>query len=163
DVMGLNGCLGYDFNPVEMAVRDGIPYAFDFYNPAPEADRNSVGGDRFAWGVEHAADMVIRGAQAPGEGGDNPRWGRNVQKTEWPTWAVSGTPPWGPWARSLRPFHPRSRPTMSDGDAKLFTLGIEEEFQLIDPETRDLRSLVQYLLDDDHTLADQLKPELHQS
>src|SRR5436853_3569244 len=48
-------------------------------------------------------------------------------------------------------------------DAKPFTLGIEEEFQLIDPETRDLRSHVQYLLDDEHTLADQLKPELHQS
>jgi carboxylate-amine ligase len=48
-------------------------------------------------------------------------------------------------------------------DAKRFTLGIEEEFQLIDPETRDLRSHVQYLLDDEHTLADQLKPELHQS
>ncbi|MFL6290007.1 MAG: glutamate-cysteine ligase family protein, partial [Thermoanaerobaculia bacterium] len=48
-------------------------------------------------------------------------------------------------------------------EAKLFTLGIEEEFQLIDPETRDLRSHVQYLLDDEHTLADQLKPELHQS
>ncbi|HEX4499451.1 MAG TPA: carboxylate-amine ligase [Thermoanaerobaculia bacterium] len=48
-------------------------------------------------------------------------------------------------------------------DATLFTLGIEEEFQLIDPETRDLRSHVQYLLDDEHTLADQLKPELHQS
>src|SRR4051794_1099271 len=52
---------------------------------------------------------------------------------------------------------------MSDGDAKLFTLGIEEEFQLIDPETRDLRSHVQYPPDDAHTLADQLKPELHQS
>ena len=48
-------------------------------------------------------------------------------------------------------------------DAGLFTLGIEEEFQLIDPETRDLRSHVQHLLDDEHTLADQLKPELHQS
>jgi glutamate---cysteine ligase / carboxylate-amine ligase len=45
----------------------------------------------------------------------------------------------------------------------LFTLGIEEEFQLIDPETRDLRSHVQHLLEDEHTLADQLKPELHQS
>jgi carboxylate-amine ligase len=50
---------------------------------------------------------------------------------------------------------------MSDGQA--FTLGIEEEFQLIDPETRDLRSHVQHLIDDEHTLADQLKPELHQS
>jgi carboxylate-amine ligase len=48
-------------------------------------------------------------------------------------------------------------------DAKLFTLGIEEEFQLIDPETRDLRSHVQHLIDDEHTLKDQLKPELHQS
>lgn len=48
-------------------------------------------------------------------------------------------------------------------DARLFTLGIEEEFQLIDPETKDLRSHVQHLLDDEHTLADQLKPELHQS
>ena len=44
-----------------------------------------------------------------------------------------------------------------------FTLGIEEEFQIIDPETRDLRSHVQHLIDDEHTLQDQLKPELHQS
>lgn len=48
-------------------------------------------------------------------------------------------------------------------EAGLFTLGIEEEFQLIDPETRDLRSHVQHLLADEHTLQDQLKPELHQS
>ena len=48
-------------------------------------------------------------------------------------------------------------------ESNLFTLGIEEEFQLIDPETRDLRSHVQHLLADEHTLADQLKPELHQS
>ncbi len=48
--------------------------------------------------------------------------------------------------------------------AKLFTLGIEEEFQLIDPETRALRSHVQHLLDDgESALHDQLKPELHQS
>jgi glutamate---cysteine ligase / carboxylate-amine ligase len=45
-----------------------------------------------------------------------------------------------------------------------FTLGIEEEFQLIDPETRDLRSHVQHLLDTgEGILKDQLKPELHQS
>jgi carboxylate-amine ligase len=47
--------------------------------------------------------------------------------------------------------------------AGLFTLGIEEEFQLLDPETRDLRSHVQHLLADEHSLLDQLKPELHQS
>lgn len=48
--------------------------------------------------------------------------------------------------------------------AKLFTLGIEEEFQLIDPETRDLRSHVQQLLESGRDiLKDQLKAELHQS
>jgi carboxylate-amine ligase len=48
-------------------------------------------------------------------------------------------------------------------EAGLFTLGLEEEFQIIDPATGDLRSHVQHLIDDEHTLQDQLKPELHQS
>jgi carboxylate-amine ligase len=48
-------------------------------------------------------------------------------------------------------------------ESSWFTLGIEEEFQLIDPETRDLRSHVQLLLDDDHALHDLIKPEMHQS
>ena len=48
-------------------------------------------------------------------------------------------------------------------EAGLFTLGIEEEFQIIDPATGDLRSHVQHLIEDEHTLQDQLKPELHQS
>jgi len=48
--------------------------------------------------------------------------------------------------------------------AKLFTLGIEEEFQLVDPKTRALRSHVQQLLEEGHAiLKDELKPELHQS
>lgn len=48
--------------------------------------------------------------------------------------------------------------------APLFTLGIEEEFQLIDPESRALESHVQEILaDSEHDLAEQLKPELHQS
>jgi glutamate---cysteine ligase / carboxylate-amine ligase len=51
---------------------------------------------------------------------------------------------------------------MSEG--KLFTLGIEEEFQLIDLETRDLRSHVQELLEEGkEILKDELKAELHQS
>ncbi len=79
DVMALNVWLGYDFNTVEMAVRDGIPYAIDFCNPAPDADRNSIGDDNFSWIVDKAADMVIRKAQQHVEGGDNLRWGRYGQ------------------------------------------------------------------------------------
>jgi carboxylate-amine ligase len=50
-------------------------------------------------------------------------------------------------------------------ESKWFTLGIEEEFQLIDPKTRALRSHVHHLLKDgaEGILKDQLKPELHQS
>ncbi|HEX6901076.1 MAG TPA: hypothetical protein VF789_15235 [Thermoanaerobaculia bacterium] len=79
-VMALNVWLGYDFNTVEMAVRDGVPYAIDFCNPAPDADVHSIGEDNFGWIVEAAANMAIRRAQAHVEGGDNLRWGRYVQR-----------------------------------------------------------------------------------
>jgi hypothetical protein len=80
DVLALNRALGYDFNTVELAVRDGIPYAIDFCNPAPDADVNSIGGDNFEWVVEAAANMAIRRAQAHVEGGDNLRWGEYVRQ-----------------------------------------------------------------------------------
>ena len=79
-VMALNVWLGYDFNTVEMAVRDGIPYAIDFSNPAPDADVHSIGEDNFSWIVEAAANMAIRRAEAHVEGGDNLRWGQYVQR-----------------------------------------------------------------------------------
>src|SRR5512141_2133218 len=46
----------------------------------------------------------------------------------------------------------------------VFTLGIEEEFQIIDPETRELRSHIQQILADGRmVLQERVKPELHQS
>ncbi len=47
--------------------------------------------------------------------------------------------------------------------AEQFTLGIEEEFQLVDPETRELKSHIEEMLAAGAHLGDQLKPELHQS
>ena len=45
-----------------------------------------------------------------------------------------------------------------------FTLGVEEEFQIIDPETRGLRSHVQQMLDEGkRLLKERVKPEMHQS
>ncbi|PYR56851.1 MAG: carboxylate-amine ligase [Acidobacteria bacterium] len=43
------------------------------------------------------------------------------------------------------------------------TLGIEEEYQIIDPETRELRSYITEMLDGDHVVLGEVKPELHQS
>ena len=45
-----------------------------------------------------------------------------------------------------------------------FTLGVEEEFQIIDPETRQLRSHVQQMLEEGRRLLkERVKPEMHQS
>jgi hypothetical protein len=79
DVLKLNRGLGYDLNTVEMAVRDGIPYAIDFCNPAPDADVHSVGQENFDWVVEAVANMAIRRAQAYVDGGNNMRWGEFVR------------------------------------------------------------------------------------
>src|SRR5262249_5285521 len=45
-----------------------------------------------------------------------------------------------------------------------FTSGIEEEYQIIDPQTRELRSRVNEILDEGRLLlGEQVKPEMHQS
>jgi glutathione synthase/RimK-type ligase-like ATP-grasp enzyme len=75
DVIKLNNALGYDFNTVEFAVRDGIPIAIDFCNPAPDADVHSVGEENFEWVVEAAANMAIRKANNHKQGENNLTWG----------------------------------------------------------------------------------------
>ena len=57
--------LGYDMNSIEFAIRDGVPYAIDFMNPAPDFDINSLTQGYFNWAVEHMADLVIRLAKDP--------------------------------------------------------------------------------------------------
>jgi glutathione synthase/RimK-type ligase-like ATP-grasp enzyme len=78
-VIKLNQHLGYDFNTVEFAVRDGIPYAIDFCNPAPDAEITSVGEDNFNWVIEHAALYAIERARAHKPNQDNLTWGEYVK------------------------------------------------------------------------------------
>ncbi len=78
-VLRINAYLGYDFNTVELAVRDGVPYAIDFCNPAPDADIKSVGEDNFQWVVDTAATYAIEKAQAQQEGKDNLTWGNYLK------------------------------------------------------------------------------------
>lgn len=80
-VLRINRYLGYDFNTVELAVRDGVPYAIDFCNPAPDAERTSVGEENFAWVVETAANYAIEKAQAHVEGADNLTWGEYIKRS----------------------------------------------------------------------------------
>lgn len=78
-VLKLNQYLGYDFNTVEFAVRDGIPYAIDFCNPAPDADIASVGEENFEWVVETSARYAIERAAAHVQGKDNLTWGEYLR------------------------------------------------------------------------------------
>lgn len=77
-VLKINEYLGYDFNTVELAVRDGVPYAIDFCNPAPDADAQSVGEENFAWVVDTAAKYAIEKAEAHRPDVDNLTWGKFV-------------------------------------------------------------------------------------
>ena len=54
--------LGYDMDTAEFAVRDGIPYAIDWLNPAPDMDYHSITPTYFEWVVENMANLVIERA-----------------------------------------------------------------------------------------------------
>lgn len=78
-VQQLNEWLGYDLNTVEFAIRDGVPVAIDFCNPAPDAEVTSVGQENFNWVVEAVSEMAIRKAREHKPGQDNLTWGKYVQ------------------------------------------------------------------------------------
>jgi hypothetical protein len=66
--------LGYDLNTVEFAVEDGIPYAIDFMNPAPDAGLESVGPENFKWILNAVADMAVRKVLEPANDLRELRW-----------------------------------------------------------------------------------------
>lgn len=74
DALTLCRALGYDLNTVEFAVEDGVPYAIDFMNPAPDADRASVGEANFSWIVDAVATLAVQRAQANHGAAKDLRW-----------------------------------------------------------------------------------------
>jgi hypothetical protein len=75
DARTLCRALGYDLNTVEFAVEDGIPYAIDFMNPAPDADLHSVGKANFDWIVDAVAELAVKKAVEP-RGDIELRWNK---------------------------------------------------------------------------------------
>jgi hypothetical protein len=66
DALKITRSLGYDMNTCEFALRDGIPYAIDFTNPAPDMDYYSLKEKFFRWAVNAMADLAIaKASQAP--------------------------------------------------------------------------------------------------
>lgn len=71
DVRTLCSALGYDINTVEFAIKDGVPYAIDFMNPAPDADLHSVGEFYHNWVTNAVTDLVFKRLAEPR---DRPRY-----------------------------------------------------------------------------------------
>ena len=67
----LSTALGYDPNTVEIAIKDEVPYAIDFMNPAPDAELASVGEFYHNWIVGAVIDLVFKRL---GEGRERPRY-----------------------------------------------------------------------------------------
>jgi hypothetical protein len=60
DVKTICNALGYDLNTVEFAIKDGVPYAIDFMNPAPDAELASVGEYNHRWIVDNMTEFILR-------------------------------------------------------------------------------------------------------
>ncbi len=60
DVITICTALGYDLNTVEFAIKNGIPYAIDFMNPAPDAELASVGEKNHRWIVDNMTDFILK-------------------------------------------------------------------------------------------------------
>ncbi len=127
DSLKLVRALGYDMNSMEWAIKDGVPYAIDFMNPAPDMDIYSLTPHYFEWAVKKMADMAIKLAKNPRPQAAELRWdgffkGRRVMERAAPAAApapepppvplvnepvadltISGTPVSGPLADALPP------------------------------------------------------------
>jgi hypothetical protein len=71
DVRTLCTALGYDLNTVEFAIKDDVPYAIDFMNPAPDAELASVGEFYHTWIVNAVVQLVFKRLS---EGRERPRY-----------------------------------------------------------------------------------------
>jgi glutathione synthase/RimK-type ligase-like ATP-grasp enzyme len=98
DALTLCRALGYDLNTVEFACEDGVPYAIDFMNPAPDADLNSVGQENFDWIVNAVAELAVKKALSNENSAQELRWSAFLSGT-----TVEGSQSPGAKATTARP------------------------------------------------------------
>ncbi|HVY45859.1 MAG TPA: hypothetical protein VHB21_08270 [Minicystis sp.] len=82
DAIKLNTALGYDMNSVEFAIMDGVPYAIDFTNPAPDMHIDSILEPYFHVVVDWMVDFCCKMAKGQLGTRDDYRWSRLLQPVE---------------------------------------------------------------------------------
>jgi hypothetical protein len=78
DCMKINESLGYDMNSVEFAIKDGIPYAIDFTNPAPDMHIDSILPPYFEICVDWMVDFCVKTAKGQRGTRDDYRWAKMI-------------------------------------------------------------------------------------
>jgi hypothetical protein len=76
----LNRALGYDMNSVEFAIKDGVPYAIDFTNPAPDMYPHHILADNYEWCLEKMSELCITAAREGRQNDINHSWQRYLEK-----------------------------------------------------------------------------------
>lgn len=74
DAQTINAALGYEMNTVEFAIKDGVPYAIDFLNPAPDFERDRITPFYFDMAVEKMARLAIDRALRGEASMTSPNW-----------------------------------------------------------------------------------------
>jgi hypothetical protein len=74
DAQTLNNALGYEMNTIEFAVEDGVPYAIDFLNPAPDFEKERITPHYFEMVLQRMTDLVIDRALNGQPQRSWPRW-----------------------------------------------------------------------------------------
>jgi hypothetical protein len=74
DAQTINQALGYEMNTIEFAIQDGVPYAIDFLNPAPDFERDRITDFYFEQVVDKMARLVIDRALTGEASNSWPRW-----------------------------------------------------------------------------------------
>jgi hypothetical protein len=78
DAQTLNTALGYEMNTIEFAVREGVPYAIDFLNPAPDFERDRITPHYFDVVIDRMSKLVIDRALNGHVRDSWPRWAEMV-------------------------------------------------------------------------------------
>jgi hypothetical protein len=74
DAQTINNALGYEMNTIEFAIQDGVPYAIDFLNPAPDFESDRITPFYFEMAVQKMADLAIDRALNGKPQQSWPRW-----------------------------------------------------------------------------------------
>jgi hypothetical protein len=74
DAQTINQALGYEMNTIEFAVKDGVPYAIDFLNPAPDFERDRITEYYFEMVLDKMSRLVIERALNGAPSNPWPRW-----------------------------------------------------------------------------------------